>query len=580
MTRSSALASAPNFHRSTEPSSDGVRVADQILDRLQSHGVDRIFGIPGGTISPLFDALLDHDIELVMAQHEAMAMYMAAGYATATGKPGVVAVTSGPGALNAVTGCASAHLDGVPMLLLVGEPPTNRAGRSPLQEGGALGLDLLNLFRSITRHRELLLHPHRAAAMVDQALALAQGAQPGPVLLQLPVDVAQRCSPEVQLEVSVPPPVLASPSTRAEIVQALHQARRPLILLGRGARSEGVAPRVLELAEYLRCPVATDIEAKGVFPESHPLSLGVFGVGARGSATDYLSEGTDLLLSLGCRLDDTTTADYTELLRSARRWIQVDADPDRLARSYAADLAVHSAVAFLLDAVLESLPIPTAEVLVDRDQALQSVRPTVLPVERDSLASTAPHDPRLVCEALQQVFPDACFTTDMGNHQLFASETLIIDQSDGFHVALGLAGMGSGIGTAIGLQLAFGSQRQVVSICGDGGLLMVGTELATCVRYRIPTIFAVFNDGALGMVKHGMTATYGRVLPWDTPAVDLVGLARSLGCDAVRLDEMGTLERVAATRAGGPLLLDIPILPEVRINNPRVKTCGGYKESQ
>lgn len=345
-------------------------------------------------------------------------------------------------------------------------------------------------------------------------------------------------------------------------------------MLGVGARETGLGPAVEGLAEWLRCPVLTDLEAKGVFPESHPLSLGIFGVGAHGPALTYLAEGVDVLVAIGARLDDTTTIGYSELLRPEGPLVQIDYDPNRLARSYGPDLALCCDLPATIEEIRAALPSSPVELLLSRDQALRQARADT-PVPRVPELSEPPHDPRAVVRALQDAFgPDAIFTGDIGNHMLFAAQNLRINRQDGFFVALGLGGMGSGIGNAIGLQAGHGRSHQVVAICGDGGTLMVGNELATCARYKIPLVLAVFNDGQLGMVQHGAERVYGRSLSWEHPALELVQYATALGCEAVTINDLADLQQAAARDRSGPLLLDIPVNPDLRAHNPRDATLN------
>jgi acetolactate synthase-1/2/3 large subunit len=547
-------------------------VARQIVECLEQQGIDRVFGIPGGTISPIFDALTDSSIEVVVCQHETMAVYLASGYARATGQPGTVLVTSGPGVLNAVTGVAAAYQDEIPIVVMAGDVVTGNRSRGALQDGGAAGLDIASMMRPITKLCDALEQPERAGAMVQQALRAAQQAPMGPSFLRIPVDMSCSEIPTVQYGQAIPvggPPDLAMCH---QIAFLLAKAERPAFFLGLGSRSGQASKAILELAEWARCPVMTDVEAKGVFPESHPLSLGLFGVGSDGRAERYLEQGVDLLITVGARLDDTTTRGFSPLLREADVMVQIDHDPRRICRSYLPDLALVCEPGEAILEIKSRMIQPSPSVLLGRDSAVSAARGEARLLPAPPLGE-APFDPRAVLAHVQAAFgPDTVFTSDIGNHLLFAARHLVVDRPDAFYVSNGLGGMGSGIGTAIGLAMAYGDRRRVVGICGDGGLLMVGNELATCAKYEIPVVLAVFDDGQLGMVKHGMHRTFGRTQGLERPAADLVCYARSLGVDALRIAGPQDLE-MAATRAGrGPLVLDIPVDPAVEAANPRVST--------
>ena len=554
-----------------------TRVADQIAEVLLRHKIDRVFGIPGGTISPVYDALYGAGIELVSCQHETMAVYAAAGYARATGGPGVVAVTSGPGALNALTGLAAASGDELPVLILSGETDVRNFGRSPLQDGSAAGLDLMAMVRPITKFAELALRPERAPLIVDQALSVINQAPFGTAFVSLPVNLTHTSVVPSRMPALINRGNEPDLGTCRRIVTMLANATRPAIMLGVGAKRSGIGQLVLEIAETLRIPVITDIEGKGVFPESHPLSLGVFGVGNRGVAHAYLAEPVDLLLTIGCRFDDTSTAGYSEALRPENGLlIQLDHDPDRLGRSYAPDLAMCADLGMTLQLMQEMMPTPTPQMLLHRDRLVREYRSQVVPslVRTDS---RAPHDPRLVAPVIREaVGQDAVFCCDIGNHMLFTAQSLAVDSPESFWVSLGLGGMGSGLGTAIGMQLAYGYLRQVVCMIGDGGLLMCGSELSTCVRYQIPLVTVVFDDRRWGMVDDGFQALFGRSSPqFQTPQIDFVNYARSMGLAAVRIEHLSQVADVIEAHRGQPLLIDMPIDPEIKPANPRVDVLSG-----
>jgi len=550
------------------------RIADQLVTSLIEQGIDRVYGIPGGTICPIFDSLADTDIDVTICQHESMAVYLAYGYARATGRPGCVLVTSGPGILNAFTGIAAAHQDEVPLLVMAGDVKTQSAGRGALQDGGAGGLDIMSMMRPITKYSEALRQPERAGIIARQALNSCMQHPRGPVLLQLPVDVSMRQIPMVSYEQHLPGPMRADDEVCEKIADMLSRAQRPAIFLGLGARTTGAGPAVRKLAERGRIPVFTDVEAKGEFPESHSLSLGMFGVGGGPSAEAYLETGVDLIIFVGTRLDDTTTAGYSDLLGKAQTVVQLDYDPRRLCRSYRADLAVCCEPAGTLERVCELMHTPDIHTVLMRDRAVTDARAADYSFEELRMGETGPFDPSAVVQELQRAFgPNTVFTSDIGNHLLFAARNLVMDTPRRFHVSNGLGGMGSGIGTAMGLASAYRGTRTVVGICGDGGLLMVGNELATCAKYNIPVVLAVFNDGQLGMVNHGFRKQYERPLDCSLPRTDLAAYARSLGVRACRIQRPEDISAAVAL-IDGPLVLDIPIDPEAAALNPRETTLA------
>lgn len=545
-----------------------LRAADRLVAMLEARGVDRVFGIPGGAISPMFDALIDSAIEPIVCQHESMALYMAYGHARATGKPAVVLVTSGPGVLNALTGIAAARLDEVPLVLIAGDVSRSAAGRGALQDGGPSALDLMHAMRPFAKEVLHVHSPERAGLALETALASAAVHPRGPVVVNLPVDVASAAASGTALQMNPGAAGRIDAETAARIGELLATAERPALLLGLGARLTDVRGPLVRIAERCCCPVIADIEAKGVFPESHPLSLGIFGVGGGRAAITYLTQGHDLLVSVGARLSDPNTNDFSDLLRPDGLWIQLDHSADRLSSAYTPDLAIHCDMEDALRRLDAATPCPDSDRLRARDQAVREARRSEPAVAVRPLRG-APHHPPSAVRALQRILPgDTVFTSDIGNHLVVAAQHLILE-TPRFHLSQGLGGMGSGIGTAMGLALALRGERTVVGICGDGGLLMVGNELATCARYGIPVILAVLDDGRLGMVQHGVQALFGRTADYSTGPIDILGYARALGVRATRIDSDADLEEIAEIAGAEPLLLQIPIDPEYRVVNPR-----------
>jgi acetolactate synthase I/II/III large subunit len=538
-----------------------------IVAALEAAEVDRVFGIPGGAISSVVDALLDSDIEFVACQQESMAVYAALGYARATGRLGVVAVTSGPGVLNALTGVAASRLDEGALLLLVGEAARSSRGRVALQDGSETGIDIGRMTAPLVKYTHEVVTPASAATVVAEAIQHSLALPQGPSIVRIPVDVGRsRCGLG---EVFVAPDQLplGLPSGVAErIAGLLARAKRPAIMFGGRAYRGGAWEAGRTLAKRIGCAVFTDLEGKGVFPESDPQSLGVFGIGSLGRAEEVLSKGVDFLLLVGTRLDDTTTANFSPLLRpEGATVVHIDYSLDRVNRSYEVDLAVRGDIRVILHRITESLP----PVLAVKEPLLSSAPPSPLPFLMGPV-----HDPRDVPVALRAAFPeDTVFTTDIGNHLIFAAQQMQFDLPGQFHASMGLGGMGSGLGVGIGL--AFGlSDRRVVVICGDGSLLMSGSEISTCARYGIPLVVAVFNDGQWGMVAHGSSKVYGRSHDWSLPSFDVKAYAESLGAACIRVQTNQDLAVAASWAESRPLILDIPIDPSVRVHNPRDATLN------
>jgi acetolactate synthase-1/2/3 large subunit len=547
------------------------RTADGLIDVLAAAGVDTVFGLPGGPISPLFDALMDRrEMRVVTTRHESGAMFAAAGYAHTTGRLGVAAVTSGPGVLNAITGLASAHCDGLPVLLLVGELPRKIQGRGGLQDGSSHGLNVVGMTRHISKLAVEATDAAHAPMLLRRAITTALSGKRGPVVITLPMDVAAaisdppRITADVALEFSIPAGAID------EIATLLAGAKRPLILAGSGVRGGNAPDRLRAAAEHFRCPVATTPKGKGVFPESHPLSLGVFGLGGHPSTRAYVEGGVDVLIALGTSLGDVATDGWSPLLKPLDALVHVDIDAQQIGKSYAPTHALVAPAAHFLRRLLEHKPL-----VINRERPFTRViRHSLVSSEPDRLA------PQDAIAEIQSILPaDTIYTVDSGEHFLFATHFLAIDHPDAFVVMTGLGSMGQSIGGAIGAKLAR-PDRPVAAICGDGCFAMNGFEVATAVAERLPLVVFVFNDQRLGMVEQGHRAVYGRQ-PHYPIQMDVGALARGLGASFVRASVPGDLVRAGdlLRNPRGPVVVDVLIDPDVRMpKKDRMAAMGPHAE--
>jgi len=532
-----------------------VRGSDLLVRMLAEAGVEWVFGIPGGAISPVHDALLDSQIRVITTRHESGAMFAAAGYARVTGKLGVVAVTSGPGVLNAMTGLASAWCDGLPLLLLVGEVPRPAAGKGVLQDGSAHGLQIVEMARHITKLSAEVPRPSALPHLIRRAISTSLSGRRGPTMLTLPLDVttAQLTPPRAGGALTVTGEV--APAMLDEVVRLMRDAQRPLILAGSGVRGDGAPALLRAVAERSACPVATTPKAKGVFPEGHPLALGVLGLGGHRSSQRYLENGIDVVIAIGTSLGDMATDGFSPHLQARRALVHVDIDARQLGRSYSPTHSIVASASEFFTGLAERLgDEPTLRLRampggVERHVLVPSVR-------GDRLAS---HD---AIVEIQAALPrDTLFTVDSGEHFLFAAHYLEIDLPDAFLVMTGLGSMGQSIGAAIGAQLACPGRR-IAAICGDGCFAMNAFEIATAVAEKLPIRVFVFNDERLGMVENGHQTVYGRHPEYPTTPLDVCMVARGLGATALRV------ERVEQLRAARGLLSDAPgpVVVEIRID--------------
>ncbi len=536
------------------PEPTARRTADVLVDVLEAAGVELIFGLPGGPISPLHDALMDRQLRVITTRHESGALFAAAGYAHTTGRLGVAVVTSGPGVLNAMTGLASAHCDGLPVLLLVGEVPRKVHGKGALQDGSSHGLNVVGMTRHVTKLSAEMIDPSQGPLLLHRAITTALSGRRGPVCLTLPLDIAM--APQVATRITAELSLEFSINARAldEIAALLGVAGRPLILAGSGVRGHGAPAALRAVAERFQCPIATTPKAKGVFPENHPLALGVFGLGGHPSAREYVEGGLDMLIAIGTSLGDLATDGWTPLLKPRRAFVHVDIDARQIGKSYAPTHALVAPAAAFLGGLAER----TARIVPRPPTGV-----TRFPMASSDLEELAPQD---ALAEIQSILPhDTIYTVDSGEHFLFATHVLEVTAPDAFVVMTGLGSMGQSIGGAIGAKLAH-PDRMVAAICGDGCFAMNGFEVATAAAEKLPLVVFVFNDRRLGMVEIGHKAVYGRQ-PSYPITMDVGALAKGLGAEFVRVTRPGDLTAAAALlrRPNGPVVVDVQIDPSVKL---------------
>lgn len=555
------------------PVAHTVRGADLIVDMLEQAGVEVVFGLPGGAIAPIHDAILDGRIRAITTRHESGALFAATAFARMTGRLGVVAVTSGPGVLNAMTGIATAWCDGVPLLVLVGEVPRNVHGKGVLQDGSAHGLQIVEMVRHISKLAVEVPSPSALPHLVRRAMATAMSERRGPVVLTLPLDVttAQVRPPRdgglVAMRGVVEPDLLD------EIGSLLLAGERPLILAGSGVRGDGAPVRLRAVAERLSCPVATTLKGRGVFPDDHPLALGVIGVGGHRSSRDYLEAGVDVVLAIGTSLGDIATNGFAPRLQ-APTFVHVDVDARQIGKSYA---PTHSIVATASD-FLGTF----ADRLAERRTRPRAVGRPLAGLVRHVLPSSAKPDRIAAQDALAEIQelvpPNTIYTVDSGEHLIFAAHYLRLTHPEAFLAMTGLGSMGPSIGAAIGAQLAE-PDRFIAAICGDGCFAMNAFEIATAVSERLPIRVFVFNDERFGMVEIANERIYGRTPDYPMRPLDVCAIAGGLGAATIRITRPGQLRAARAKLLNhrGPVVVEFRIDPDIYL--PRSERVASLVKS-
>jgi acetolactate synthase I/II/III large subunit len=549
------------------------------LATLAAQGVRVAFGIPGGTASPLFEALRSiPELRYVATRHEAGAAFAALGYARATGIPALVLTTSGPGLTNTLTALASAQAEELPMIVVSGEVPLRAFGRGALQDGTSAGWRALDVVRPLTSWCGSLSSPSAARSVAARALLASTGPRPGPVFVAVPLDVGSAAASGGELHMNQPKNVANANATEVRAAdlnvaacrllgRELGRAKRPLLVLGAGARRAG--SQAVALSDRIGVPVAVTAHAKGAFPETHPLYLGVLGLGQHPSVDDYLANPPDVSVVIGSGLDDLATNGWSLPLLGTALSFQVDRDVHALGRSLPFSHLIVGDAARVLEMACSCLAADTPQPS-PRHRRLTRLPATQARRDRAAL------EPKRVLGALTEAFSSPVWCCDIGEHLAYALHYLEVDGPDDFHAFLGFGSMGSGIGASIGLQLAR-PDRQVVCICGDGGFAMMLGELLTCVEQRLGVVYAVMNDGRWNMVEHGFRAVYGAVPNGFVSCVaDYAAAATAIGAIGVRLTNSSDLDPAklrALAAPNRPVVLDVRIDPDQALT-PRTRAAS------
>ncbi|BDU74487.1 biosynthetic-type acetolactate synthase large subunit [Mesoterricola silvestris] len=512
-----------------ETASPSARVeltgAKIIWECLEREGVEVVFGYPGGTILPTYDAMVDARVRHVLARHEQGATHMADGYSRASGRTGVVIATSGPGATNLVTGLATAMMDSVPLVAITGQVSGPLLGTDAFQEVDVTGVTI-----PITKHNYLVRDPRDIAPALREAFALARSGRPGPVLVDITKD-AQTRSAEFDWEAAaptrhlrhVPPPVPAE--LLAKAVAMMRGSRRPLILAGHGITLSGAHRALVDFAEKAGIPVAATLLGLDAFPPGHPLFLGFMGM--HGSPwTNLAIQEADLLIALGMRFDDRVTGDPTTFAPHARK-IHVEIDATEVGKNIPVDLALLGDLKAVLDALVPQAPAletgPWLETLDGMKTLFDSPQwPRVRKGE-----GMSPVD---VLKELQVQAPGAVMVSDVGQHQMWEAQVMRHQRPRTLLTSGGLGTMGFALPAAIGAKIAC-PDAEVWVVAGDGGIQMNSQELMTLAQEGLKIGIAVLNNFNLGMVRQWQTHFYGdrRSASTLTISPDFPMLARAYG---------------------------------------------------
>lgn len=546
-----------------------MTAAEVIIRSLEMHGVKYIFGVPGGALEPINNALHDSPIRVIVAKHEAGAAFMADGYARVSGDVGVCCSTAGPGATNMMTGVASAFGDSIPVIALTGQVSTTLFGKGAIQELSMESFGIASMYRQIAKYSDIVINERKTGEMIAKARRLALAGRRGPVHLNLPADIMKKKVVDDDHERCSTTRVLGFDRKAVkEAAQLLLHAERPVILAGWGSVLSRADVELQELAELMDIPVATSPKGKGIFSESHPLSLSVLGFAGSPVAEEFiLKRDVDVMLAVGTSFNEFVTSGWSKKLAPMKSLIHIDIDCNEIGKNYYVNVGIAGDAKTVLRELIYELrrSRPIASAGENRRCELETIRREK---RSDGPVSAGPlyHPRRLIHDLAGSLPENTLYFADNGNSMAWAIRHLTVTRPYSFFVGLGFASMGFAAAASIGGKLAAGD-KPVVALVGDGSFLMNGMEVATAVNHHIPVIWVVMNNSMLGTVFHGRKlASLPEGIPSTFRPVDIVKIAEGLGARGIRITQPGEIRRdmmAEIIASGVPTVLDVAVDPAV-----------------
>ncbi|HOK67173.1 MAG TPA: biosynthetic-type acetolactate synthase large subunit [Anaerohalosphaeraceae bacterium] len=547
---------ANTIEKTTVPTKPGSQI---IVDTLLEHGVDVLFGYLGGVVLPLFDKLYDSPIRVVIPRHEQGGCHMADAYARSTGKVGVVVATSGPGATNLTTGLATAMMDSVPLVALTGQVRTELIGNDAFQEADTTGIT-----RPITKHNVIVKNPNELAQTIREAFFIASTGRPGPVLIDIPVDM------QIAQVPATPPQPLDLPGYRirergharqiSAAAEAVNSSQRPVLYVGGGVISGNASEPLRKLAKKANIPVTMTLMGLGAFDQNDPLSLDMLGMHGAAYA-NFAVQNCDLLICVGARFDDRVTGKLKAFAPNARV-IHIDLDPSSISKNVPADIPVVGSARHVLTEMLELVEYKERKEWFDQIAEWKKRHP----LRYNRNAKTI--KPQYVIEELwKQTQGQAIITTGVGQHQMWTAQFYRFNRPRQFITSGGLGTMGFGLPAAIGAKIA-NPDALVIDIDGDSSFNMTLTELSTAVMYELPVKVCLINNGYMGMVRQWQELFYGKRYSCSSlKSPDFARLAEAFGAVGLRAEKKEEVPAVikAMLAEKRPCVADFHVDPEENV---------------
>ena len=527
-----------------------------IVEALRRHGVDYLFGYPGGACMPIFDALVDApEIKIVLVRHEQGGTHMADGYARATGKPGVVLVTSGPGATNTVTGLLTAQMDSVPMVVLTGQTITPNLGKDAFQEADVFGVTM-----PVVKHSYLVREVNDLPRVMNEAFHLATSGRPGPVLVDLPKDVVSaECETDFTDEFHLPgyaPPARGLTEDLEKAAELISSSKKPLLYVGAGAVIAQASRQVIGLAEKLQAPVTTTLLGKGAFPETHPLSVGMLGMHGTAYANKTVVD-CDLIMAIGARWDDRITGKVSEFCPDATK-IHIDVDPAEFGKIIDPDVSIAGDAKLVLEDLIPLVSKLDSQPWLKQIDKWKKKYPLKFP-KRGGLRAQ-----QVLKELDRLTDSKAIISTDVGQHQMWTAQFCKTNEERKWLSSGGAGTMGYGLPSAIGAQLGCPDEL-VVAVVGDGGFQMTMPELATAAIQKLPIKILIINNRYLGMVRQWQQLFFDN----RESGVDMMGnpdfvkIGEAYGIKGFHLRRTGDITKVlqkALDYNDGPCIIEAEVV--------------------